>query len=374
MEYLQAANIDLSSLSPSTQRNLVTLDIPTLYDSFGSTGLSSMDPSSFEDDSFMVTNNQDVSASTPVLRKPRKQLKPLKLLVGYDDLSQSVIDCHTNCNILCKKVTNTSFTFCPKSRLLSDEITSLKQQVKTLSTQNEVLLSLLTEKSKQFNRLLDAFEKPVKEVKACVEPEIKLNGDKNPKPIPAPRNLNKIKSQSTQETKSKRVTGSSSVTILSDSIPKRLNMAIDDVQVIIQPVAGNVNKATDFIQDYASPDTPLIVHTGTNNMDRESARTTQQRFQRLVSNIRHKQFKHVAISGIVYRGDNRTRNKVNEINTELRKICNSNAWMYIDNSNIHEGCLCEDNRHLNQEGLRILDANFTNCISNFMSTATKMIH
>ena len=162
MEYLQAANIDLSSLSPSTQRNLVTLDIPTLYDSFGSTGLSSMDPSSFEDDSFMVTNNQDVSASTPVLRKPRKQLKPLKLLVGYDDLSQSVIDCHTNCNILCEKFTNTSFTFCPKSRLLSDEITSLKQQVKTLSTQNEVLLGLLTEKSKQFNRLLDAFEKPVK--------------------------------------------------------------------------------------------------------------------------------------------------------------------------------------------------------------------
>ena len=56
-------------------------------------------------------------------------------------------------------------TFCSKCRLLSNEITSLKQQVKTLSSQNEVLLSLLTDKSKQFTRLLDAFEKPVNELK-----------------------------------------------------------------------------------------------------------------------------------------------------------------------------------------------------------------
>ena len=94
----------------------------------------------------------------------------------------------------------------------------------------------------------------------------------------------------------------------------------------------------------------------------------------LESNIKAKNFKTIGISGIVYQGE-LTRWKIQEINHELRQICQRNKWTYIDNDNIHDGCLNSDKRHLYQEGLSILQANFSNCISkNFISHVSMVKH
>ena len=44
-------------------------------------------------------------------------------------------------------------------------------------------------------------------------------------------------------------------------------------------MAGNVNRAVDYIQGCKSSEIPIIIHTGTNNLDKESAKRTKLGFQ-----------------------------------------------------------------------------------------------
>ena len=65
-------------------------------------------------------------------------------------------------------------------------------------------------------------------------------------------------------------------------------------------VAGDVSKTVDFIQEIniAYRSQAIIIHTGTNNLHRESNETRERRFQRLEANVKHHGYTMVAISGI----------------------------------------------------------------------------
>ena len=111
------------------------------------------------------------------------------------------------------------------------------------------------------------------------------------------------------------------------------------IKVEVHPVAPSVDEATDFVQEHISSDTPLIIHTGTNNVKKESARIVKQRFDRLETNILAQGIKQVALSSIIYRVDETTSVKIKKINSELKDMCHRNSWLYIDNDNIDSDCL-----------------------------------
>ena len=93
------------------------------------------------------------------------------------------------------------------------------------------------------------------------------------------------------------------VAVLCDSINKYLTLK-QDVDLTIRPMA------VDNIQGCKSSDIPIIIHTGTNSLDKESAKRIKLRFQRFESNIKAKNFKTISISGIVYRGGELTGSKI----------------------------------------------------------------
>ena len=73
--------------------------------------------------------------------------------------------------------------------------------------------------------------------------------------------------------------------------------------VTVMRTVGSVSKTIDFIQDNTDTfkNTPVIIHTGTNDVIRERCHVTERRFERLEANLKHHQYAHVAISSIVHR-------------------------------------------------------------------------
>ena len=86
-------------------------------------------------------------------------------------------------------------------------------------------------------------------------------------------------------------------------------------------IAYPVNDAIDHIQQQPDTNSPIIIHTGTNNIRNESSKRTIQRFQRLEVNLRAKGYQHVALSEIIFRGDHHNRRKTLAVNKEIENIC-----------------------------------------------------
>jgi intracellular sulfur oxidation DsrE/DsrF family protein len=146
---------------------------------------------------------------------------------------------------------------------------------------------------------------------------------------------------------------------------------IPNVTVNLQDKATTINEAVDHIQEIEESAVPLIIHTGAMNVIKESSRTSQQRLQRLETNIIAKNISAVALSSVIYNGNDSNRKKIKTINSELLKICKRNNWLYIDNDNLDETCLIRSSWILNREGLRRIENNFKNCISNFTMPMSK---
>lgn len=147
------------------------------------------------------------------------------------------------------------------------------------------------------------------------------------------------------------------VTLIADSIPKHIDTDFikrkTSAKVCYIQEGGNISKTTDFIQDNADElkDQPIIIHTGTNDVVRESSQTTERRLLRLVTNLRHHKYKHVSLSSIVCRSSTvRIQDTIKQHNTMLQMTCLRNKWLYIDNDAINSECLDSDGLHLNGLG------------------------
>jgi hypothetical protein len=236
-------------------------------------------------------------------------------------------------------------------------------------------MNLLNDKNKQLNSLLeicgclnaiDTSRLSSKGVAPCSQVDIKV------KPIPAPRKhikpkRNKPCDDDKPRDDSETIRLKTPILVISDSQPKEIDLThkIPGVKVEIRPVAGKINKATDYVQDHISPEVPLIIHTGANNLTRESSNTVKLRFQRLEANLKAKKMKKVAISSVIYRGNENLRSKIKQVNSELKNICFRNGWKLIDNDNIDSSCIATDALHLRNDGLKRLCCNFKNCIEHF---------
>ena len=164
------------------------------------------------------------------------------------------------------------------------------------------------------------------------------------------------------------------VTLISDSVPK--NIDVNYIQrktaakVSVLREGRDVNKTVDYIQDHAAclRSSHIVLHTGTNNVLRESEHITMRRFDRLETNLVHHKYEHVSVSSIVHHNSrDKVREKIKNLNDHLQLMCSRNGWSYIDNDNIDASCLSHDNIHLNGLGDEKLTGNVCNIISQLLS-------
>ena len=100
-------------------------------------------------------------------------------------------------------------------------------------------------------------------------------------------------------------------------------------------------------------------------MSEENLQELPNRLQRMEINLVHKGCHHVALSGVVFCGNDHIRSKTLHVNRELAQICKRNSWQYIDNGNFDSSCIDRDGLHLNQNGRLRLESNFKNVLNNF---------
>lgn len=178
------------------------------------------------------------------------------------------------------------------------------------------------------------------------------------------------------------------VTILSDSVLKKVDSKRTEAlcseancQFTLVPHTYTIGEAVSRIQSPSkrklpthlqstqctniNPDDPIVIHTGTNHIEKESAKTTTHRLERLEYNLQRRGYKKVALSSIVYR---RTDNifessKIATLNNVILTICTRNGWTYIDNDNVDDACITHaDKVHPNDYGVERLTHNIATAV------------
>ena len=167
------------------------------------------------------------------------------------------------------------------------------------------------------------------------------------------------------------------IVVVCDSMAKSIkptDLITNNIQSCeIKHVAAKINQVTDYVQDNADVSNFLLVHSGTNNVSKESYATVNQRLERLETNIKHKGLTNVGLSSIVYRNNQFIDSKIKMVNNHIRSICAKNNWAFIDNDNVDESCLCGDNLHLNKHGMDRLTVNYRLAVENFTKNGNMKI-
>ena len=111
----------------------------------------------------------------------------------------------------------------------------------------------------------------------------------------------------------------------------------------------------------------FILHVGTNSLKgRETSSRCAQEIKTLTETI-SKSLPHteLAISSLIRRlADVTMKNKICQVNTELKQLCQQKNWKFIDNANITVNELNRSKIHLNKTGTKILATNFSKYIYN----------
>lgn len=178
------------------------------------------------------------------------------------------------------------------------------------------------------------------------------------------------------------------VTVFSDSVLKKVNIQRTEslcseanCQFTLVPDTYTIGQAVSRIQGPSkhelpahlqptqiinlSPEDPVIIHTGTNHIEKESVYSTTLRLERLEYNLKCEGYKRVALSSIVYRRtDNlHERGKIAALNNIILTICTRNGWTYIDNDNVDDSCIIHaDKVHPNEYGVEKLTKNIATAV------------
>ena len=129
--------------------------------------------------------------------------------------------------------------------------------------------------------------------------------------------------------------------------------------------------------DSVPRDQPVIIHTGTNHVEREGLVTTMHRLDRLEYNLRFHKYQSVALSSIVYRRTDSLymHEKIKALNNAILTICTRNGWTYVDNDNLDVSCLQHGDRvHPNRYGTERLAYNIAGAVKKLVSGLKKISH
>ena len=80
----------------------------------------------------------------------------------------------------------------------------------------------------------------------------------------------------------------------------------------------------------------------------------------------------IGFSGIIERADRNFKDQIKETNDELKRYCEGNGFVYVDNDNINEKSLNKRLLHLSKAGNKLFSKNLLDCLKNLCFLSTHM--
>ena len=151
------------------------------------------------------------------------------------------------------------------------------------------------------------------------------------------------------------------VTITGDSLIKYLrcdNLSSKNNDVNTHPESTTVDML-DYIKPTVrrKPDV-LVIHTGTNDLT--NGVNTMKEVRQLVKCVKEldkEEEVKIGFSSVINRSDRNLEKEIVDLNLKLKRYCEGNQFLFIDNDNIDKSCLNNSKLHLNQKGTNILCQN-----------------
>ena len=101
-----------------------------------------------------------------------------------------------------------------------------------------------------------------------------------------------------------------------------------------------------------------MIHTGINDLSNWV--TTLKEVRQLVKFVKEldKEEKvKIGFSGVINRSDRNLEKEIVDLNLKLKRYCEGNQFLFIDNDNIDKSYLKNSKLHLNQKGTNVLCQN-----------------
>ena len=109
----------------------------------------------------------------------------------------------------------------------------------------------------------------------------------------------------------------------------------------------------------------VIIHAGTNDLT--NGTNTVKQVRKITKTIREIEDSGqigIGFSGIIQRADKNFKDQIKETNEEVKRYCEGNGFVYVDNNNINEKSLNKSLLHLNKAGNKLLSKNLLDCLKN----------
>ena len=112
-----------------------------------------------------------------------------------------------------------------------------------------------------------------------------------------------------------------------------------------------------------------MIHTGTNDLT--NGVNIMKEIRKVVKCVRDldKDKKvNIGFSSVISRSDRNLGQEIRDLNLKLKRCCEGNNFLFVDNVNIEESCLNNSKLHLNHKGTNILCQNIKNSIYHYSSS------
>ena len=99
----------------------------------------------------------------------------------------------------------------------------------------------------------------------------------------------------------------------------------------------------------------LVIHNGTNDLT-NSVNTMKEikKLVRCVKDLDKDKDLNIGFLSVISRFDRNLDQEIRDINLKLKRYCEGNNFLFVDNVNVEESCLNNSKLHLNHKGTNIL--------------------
>ena len=114
-----------------------------------------------------------------------------------------------------------------------------------------------------------------------------------------------------------------------------------------------------------------VIHTETNDLtNRVNTMKEVRQFVKCVKELDKEEEVKIGFSSVINRSDRNLEKEIVDFNLKLKRYCEGNQFLFIDNDNIDKSCLHNSKLHLNQKGTNILCQNIKKSLYDYRSSLT----
>ena len=95
-----------------------------------------------------------------------------------------------------------------------------------------------------------------------------------------------------------------------------------------------------------------------------------RQFVKCVKELDKEEEVKIGFSSVINRSDRNLEKEIVDFNLKLKRYCEGNQFLFIDNDNIDKSCLHNSKLHLNQKGTNILCQNIKKSLYDYRSSLT----